>query len=244
MPGKSRKIIGLIFLFAATAAASPEVPLKTLRVYGPGGPHLVLDECADLFREKHGVNVVVARALPHDLERKLLEDGDIYYGGAECMLEDLDRRHPGVLDMTSVEKLYTRRIGIIVRKGNPLNIKGIEDLQQEEIGLLDVKLENMRHFYGTSAGLSSNIRRFVYTGRQGVDTWRSSPEIDAWVTYKSWHVRLENEADFVEISGDHALRYTPVVLTHGTSQRQEALQFITFLKSEEARRIFEKHGWD
>lgn len=244
MPGKRRGIIGLILLFAATAAASPEIPPKTLRVYGPGGPHSVLDECADLFREKHGVNVVVARALPHDLDRKLREDGDIYYGGAECMLEDLDRRNPGVLDMTSVEKLYPRRIGIIVRKGNPLQIKGVEDLNQEGVGLLDVKLENMRHFYGTSAGLSSNIRRFVYTGRQGLDAWRSSPDIDAWVTYKSWHVRLENDADFVEISEDRALRYTPVVLTRGTSRRQEALQFITFLKSAEARLVFEKHGWD
>jgi len=237
-------LVGGVLLLAATAGASTENPPKTLRVYGPGGPHHVLEECADLFQEKHGVNVVVIKALPHDLVEKLGEDGDIYYGGAEYMLEEFNRRNPEVLDMTSVEKLHPRRIGIVVRKGNPLAIRGIEDLKREEVDLLDVKLENMRQLHGALPGKSGDIRRFVYTGQEGVGAWLSTPEIDAWVTYKSWHVSLEADSDFIEIPGDHALRFTPVALTHRTPHRQEAMHFITFLKSEAARRIFQEHGWD
>lgn len=244
MPNKYWGLVGGLLLLAATAGASTENPRKTLYVYGPGGPHHVLEECADLFQEKHGVKVVVIKALPHDLAEKLGENGDIYYGGAEYMLEAFDHSNPGLLDMTTLEKLHPRRIGVMVRKGNPLNIKGIEDLNRQGIDILDVKLENMRHFHGTGTDRSSNIRRFVYTGQQGVDAWQASPDIDAWVTYKSWHARLEESADFIEIPGNHALRYTPVVLTQGTPQRHVAMQFITFLKSAEARQIFQEHGWD
>ena len=237
-------VVVLLLLVTATATASTETPAKVLRAYGPGGPHRVLEECADLFKAKHGVDVVVSKALPHDLERKLREDGDLYFGGAEYMLEEFEQRNPGVLDMTSMVKLHPRRIGIIVRKGNPLDIKGIEDLQRKEIKLLDVKLENMRHFHGAQPNQRNNIRRYVYTGQQGVTEWLTSPEINAWVTYKSWHVWLEEEADFIEIAGDHALRFTPMALTSRTTHRQEARRFLSFLKSEEARQIFRKHGWD
>lgn len=231
-------------MLAATAQASTDSPRKVLRVYGPGGPHHVLEECADLFRERHGVEIAVIRALPHELEQRLREDGDIYYGGAEYMLEQFNRRNPGVLDMDSAEKLHPRRIGIVVRKGNPLNIRGIDDLKRAEIDLLDVKLENMRHLHGTLPGKVGDIRHFVYTGQEGATRWLAVPEIDAWVTYKSWHVSLEADSDFIEIPGDHALRFTPVALTHRTPHRQEAQHFITFLKSAEARQIFAEHGWD
>lgn len=235
---------GGLLLLAATASASTLSPAKELRVYGPGGPHQVLEECAELFSERHGVKVVVTKALPHDLDERVGEDGDIYYGGAPCMLEEFDNRNPGVLDMTSIEQLHPRRVGIIVRKGNPLDIQGLECLSREEVCLLDVKLENMRHLHGARPGDDKNLRKLVYTGRQGLSAWRDRPEIDAWVTYRSWYVKLQEDADFIDIPEEHALRAIPMALTKRTEQREEAMNFIEFLKSGEAYQIFQKHGWD
>lgn len=237
-------LLGGFILQVATATASTDTSNKVLRVYGPGGPHHVLQECADLFLEKSGVDVAVIKALPYDLKRKLSEDGDIYYGGAEYMLEEFDRQNPGVLDVSTVEKLHARRIGIIVRKGNPLNINGVDALSRKEVDLLDVKLERMRHFYGDPSSGLGNVNRLEYTGRQGLSAWTSSPNLDAWVTYKSWHALISEDADFIEIPGNKALRYTPVALTHRTIYRQEAMAFINFLKSDEARLIFAEHGWE
>jgi accessory colonization factor AcfC len=217
---------------------------KVLRVYGPGGPHHVIQECADLFLERSGVDVAVIKALPYDLKRKLPEDGDIYYGGAEYMLEEFDRQNPGILDVSTTEKLHARRIGIIVRKGNPLNINGVDALKRKEVDLLDVKLEKMRHFYGDPSGGLGYVNRLEYTGRQGLSAWISSPDLDAWVTYKPWHTLISDDADFIEIPGDKAIRYTPVALTNRTIYREEAIAFINFLKSDEARLIFAEHGWE
>ena len=138
-------LIGVLLLQVATAGATTKNPDKVLRVYGPGGPHHVIEECAVLFRDRQGVDVEVVKALPYNLEQRLREDGDLYYGGAEYMLEGFDHRNPGVLDMNSVVKLHPRRIGIIVRKGNPLNIDGIEDLTKDTIEsnltLYELKME-------------------------------------------------------------------------------------------------------
>ena len=147
-------VLGVMLLQVTTSGASIQDVSRILRVYGPGGPHHVIEECAALFQERHGINVEVVKALPYNLDQRLSEDGDLYYGGAEYMLEGFARRNPGVLDMASVVKLHPRRIGIMVRKGNPLCIDGVEDLKMDAVGLLDVKLENMRHFHGAESGLS------------------------------------------------------------------------------------------
>jgi accessory colonization factor AcfC len=244
MLSKLSGLVSGLLLLATAATASTLSPTKVLRVYGPGGPHQVLEECAELFSERHGVKVVVTKALPHDLDERVGQDGDIYYGGAPCMLEEFDDRNPGVLDMTSVEQLHPRRVGIIVRKGNPLEIQGLECLSREEVRLLDVKLENMRQLHGAQPGDDKNLRKLVYTGRQGVSAWRNRPEIDAWVTYRSWYVKLQDAADFVEIPEEQALRVIPMALTNRTEHRQEAMNFIEFLKSGEAYQIFQRHGWD
>ena len=235
-------IVGIIFPVHG-AFASPDRELITLNVYGPGGPHQALVECARLFQERMGIAVNIIKALPYDLNRKLAEDGDIYYGGAEYMINDFNLNNPGILNMDTAEMLLPRRIGILVRKGNPLDIRSVDCLKREEIDLLDVKLEKMRAFYNNPGNQLRNVKHLEYTGRQGLAAWLNNSSIDAWVTYKSWHALISDDADFIAIPGERALRYTPIALTKRTPYYREAIDFIDFLKSDEARMIFVKHGW-
>lgn len=236
-------LVGCFLLCAFTAAANTDATKAVLRVYGPGGPHQVMEECAALFQQQSGIEVIIQKALPHNLDARIDVDGDIYYGGAECMLAEFALRNSGVIDLSTVERLHPRQVGIIVRKGNPHNIVTTADLAEKKVKLLDVKLENMRDFHGSEDDLSRHIRRFVYTGQEGLAAWNSEPEIDAWVTYKSWHIKLKDGAEFIEIPEDAALRYTPAALTLRTLYREEAQSFLSFLKSKEATEIFRKHGW-
>ncbi|MDT8442078.1 MAG: substrate-binding domain-containing protein [Desulfuromonadales bacterium] len=243
MMGKITGLLGGLLLLAGLAVASVETTPPVLRVYGPGGPYKALTECAERYRDRHGIEVQVVRALPHDLAEWIRVDGDLYYGGAPCMLEEFVENNPGLLDLSSVEWLYPRQVGIVVRAGNPLGIEGLGCLTREEVGLLDVKLENMRDLHGAFAERPKNLKSLVYTGRQGLQAWRNEPEIDAWVTYRSWHVKLD-DADFIELPPEQGLRHIPMALTEHTAWPQEARNFLEFLKSEEAYRIFQKHGWD
>ena len=158
MPHVRTALIILMILSICTAQASTDLPSKVLRVYGPGGPHHAIQECADIFGQSSQTKIEVLKALPFDIEQRLPLDGDIYYGGAEYMLEKFNKTNPGVLRIDTMEKLAPRQIGIIVRKDNPLNIKGTADLNRPGIDLLDVKLENMRHFYGNPSYADGQAR--------------------------------------------------------------------------------------
>jgi len=234
--------ISLVVLLLVAPMVTHAEQEKIVRVYGPGGPHRALSECADLFEQKSDVEISIIKALPHQLERKVRVDGDIYYGGAEYMLDQFHDKNPDVLDMSTFEKLHPRRIGILVRKGNPLQLEQVQDLQKGVV-VLDVKLENMRHLNGLDDGMATSFHLFAYTGRQGADIWLSDQDVDAWVTYKSWYYVLRDKSDFVEIPGEGSARYTPLALTNHTENPREARAFIDFLKTEEARQVFERHGW-
>lgn len=227
---------------ASPAATAEGAPPATLTAYSPGGTHEALAACAERFRQKYGVRVDVVKASPAEMSWKLRTDGDLYFGGAEYMLKDFVRANRGVLDLHSAQSILPRRVGIVVRKGNPLEIKGTECLQRGDVDLLAAQLEKMSPFH--PPGRDGGALRRVYTGQEGLAAWRSDPELDAWVTYRSWHVQLEEETEFIEIPGDRALRYTHVAATSRTPHRKAARDFIAFLKSPEARQIFAEHGWE
>lgn len=234
----------VMFFFLPQISIASDEAKDALRVYGPGGPFRAISECAEIFSQRSGVPVQVIKALPYKIQKRLPEDGDIYYAGAEYMLEEFNQRNPGVLNMSTIEKLLPRQIGIIVRKGNPMNIRGIEDLAHKEVELLDVKLENMRHFYGNHNDPLSNVRRLEYTGLQGVSAWLSDPHLDAWVTYKTWHSFLSDDSEFITIDREDAVRHIPVAMAKKTEKHKDAGHFISFLQSKEAQQVFIDHGWN
>jgi accessory colonization factor AcfC len=236
-------LAGLVLCALGSPASADQSP-PALRVYGHGGPREVLSECAALYGAMYGVAVEVCRVGPGALSRKVAQDGDLFYSGAEFMLEDFDRGNPGVLDMESLEQLHPRRLGIIVRKGNPLAIRRIEDLRRDGIVVLKAGLEGISEFHDETAGADGTPHPVAHRGSDALKAWRADPEIDAWITYRSWHALLAAETEFIEIPDDGALRFTPIVITSRTPRRREAEQFIAFLKSPEARQIFRKHGWD
>lgn len=238
-------LISLILLLLTVPSwGEMEAADPVLRVYGPGGPHHVMRECAELYRQLHGVPVAVIRAMPNETLRRLREDGDIYYGGADNMLVDLVDRDPALIDLATMEELHPRRIGILVRKGNPLKIRCAEDLAAENVDLLVVKLERMGLFHPETETGFSNLGHLTFTGQQGVEAWREREHLDAWVTYKTWYQQVAEETEFVDLShlpgGTRAL---PIALTSRTTKREAALHFIDFLKSAPAREVFEEHGW-
>lgn len=215
-----------------------------LRVYGPGGPYRPVSDCARLFGERTGTVVEVVKGEPEKLAARIAADGDLHYTGAPSMMNEFIAAHPGVIDAASVVDVQVRRVGILVRTGNPRGIATPADLARPGLRLLDVALESMAELRGDAAGAGANIARTVTTGEQGLAAWKADPSLDAWVTYKSWHRAAPEESAFVPIETPQALRATPAGLVHAGANRELAARFLDFLGSPEARAIFVHYGWE
>jgi accessory colonization factor AcfC len=235
-------------LLAPLRTASGDEPLK---VYGPGGPLTPLRACAERFTRTKGVAVKVDGGPEEAWVAKAEQDADLVFGAAEYVLTDLARRHPELLDLGTRASLWDRPAAILVRKGNPRKIHGIEDLAREGVKLLDVTgagqaglWEDLAGRKGLIPAIQRNIVVATPNTAEAIAAWRTQPELDAWITFASWHDRLRDEADLVPFpAGERIYRGTPIAVTRRSRNRDRALAFVAFLKSEECHALFRAAGW-
>lgn len=248
-----RRLIGALFVAAVTSTAgfAQVSSERTLFVYGPGGPLTPMQEAAERFGKAHGVKVVVTGGPEAKWVEKAQQDGDVVYGGAEYMLSQLAMKHPALVDRGTREELYVRPSGVLVRKGNPKRIRTLEDLTRPGIQILDVQgagqlgmWEDMAGEARLIDGIQKNISAVVGNSGEGVERWKSTPELDAWIIFESWHYRLKEQTDLVRLpESQRVYRGTPVALTTFSDEKELAREFIRYLKSAEGEAIFAKWGW-
>ena len=255
-----KKLIGALFLMATVGAGASAVfaqnagsveKQKTLNVYGPGGPKAAIEECSDMFSRMRGVTVKVTAGPEAKWIEQARSDADIIFGGAEYMLTQFALKHPNLVDAMERQELYPRAAGILVRKGNPKRIRSLKDLTRPGVRVIDVNgagqlglWEDLAGAKGLIPGIVRNIALSVETSAEAIEKWKQMPELDAWITYESWHYRLKDTTDLVKFpQREKIYRGTPIAITKITANRALAEDFIKFLQSDSAHAIFRKWGW-
>jgi accessory colonization factor AcfC len=249
-------ILGLVMISAAAEAVFAQqiesVPgPKTLNVYGPGGPQAPMQECADLFSRMRGVTVKVTAGPEAKWISQAQADADIIFGGAEYMLTQFTLKYPNLVDPKDRKQLYTRAAGILVRKGNPKRIRSLKDLTRPGVNIIDVNgagqlglWEDLAGAKGLIPGIAKNTALSVESSAEAIEKWKQMPELDAWISYESWHLRLKDTTDLVKFpQSEKIYRGTPVTVSKITKSRKLAEEFIEFLQSERAHAVFRKWGW-
>ena len=240
-------VLGISLAWPGVAAAQE----KVLQVYGPGGPLGPMQECGRMFAKAHGVEVrVTAGPTPKWIE-PARQNADLIFGGAEYMLTEFRLKHPDLVDSMTRTSLYVRPAGILVRPGNPKKIKSLKDLTKGGVRIVDVNgagqlglWEDLAGVHGLIPGIQQNILLSVATSAEAIDKWKTMPELDAWITYESWHYRLKEVTDLVRLPlAQRLYRGTPIAITTISKQRGLAQQFIDFLKTPAAHAVFQKWGW-
>lgn len=233
-----------------TASIAQDPAKRVLMVYGPGGPFGPMNELAQKFAQAKGVEVKVVAGPEGNWLTQAKADADLYFGGAEYMLIDFDQRNPGLVDGSTRTSLYSRALGVLVRKGNPLGIKTVEDLAKDGVKLLDVNGAGQVGAWEDLAGpdlipaIRKNIAVSVRNTADGIKAWNSNPDLNAWIIYESWHYRLKDVTDLVQLPEHQKLyRGIPIAIAKTTDQRELAQQFIDYLKSDEGHDVFKKWGW-
>ncbi|MGM0924702.1 MAG: extracellular solute-binding protein [Bacillota bacterium] len=224
---------------------------EVVNVYGPGGPLGPMKELAERFTKETGIKVNVTAGPEANWIDQAKQDADIIYGGSEYMLRDFMLKHPGMIDEKTRTELYPRVAGILVRKGNPKNIHSLEDLTKSSVKIIDVNgagqlglWEDLAGRKGLIPGIDQNIAISVTSSAEAIELWKANSKYDAWITYESWHYRLQDVTDLVQIPEEDKLyRGTPISITSDSDNKKKAKLFINYLKTEDSHQVFQKWGW-
>lgn len=224
----------------------------TLYVYGPGGPFAPINECAQLFGNKNNVVVKVTAGPEANWIAQAKQNADLVFGGAEYMLTQFKMQHPGLMDSTTRTELYKRAAGILVRPGNPKQIKTLKDLTKPGINILEITgagqlgmWEDLAGKQNLIGGIQKNIKGAFANTALAIDAWKSDTKYDAVIIFASWYLRLKDVSQLIKIPVPQTVyRGTPIAITAITNKKDKAQQFIQFLQSNEGHVIFKKWGWE
>lgn len=225
-----------------------------VRLYGPGGPHSALIKVAKAYEAKTGQKVEVIFGPEKKWSRDAQAKGDIIFGAAEQSITAyLENYH--FVSEKDVQPVYIRRSVIAVKKGNPKNIQGFDDLLKPDTKVVVTEGKGVYNTSGTGlwedvAGregslediqkLRKNIVAFEKGSGAGFKAFTEKG--DAWITWVDWPKTNEGKVDFVELEQSRRI-YRDMNIALSPKADSQAKDFINYLNSDEGAEIVATLGW-
>jgi len=255
---KKTAILAVIILFCSVLAhgcigeptQSETGKPESLLVYCGAGMKKPMDELGSQFEQKYGVNVICNYAGSGHLlnQIELAQKGDVYQPGA--MYYSTIARDKGFIDY---EKSVAYHVPVIVvPKGNPANITGLDDLANPgvrvalgdpevcAIGRLANKILEKNGI--TDAVLANTV---VYsTTVNALILYVSGGDVDAAITWVETVLFAPTETAVTEIPVEENIIQTIPIGTLTFSENKESAEdFVDFVSSDYGKAVYEKYGF-
>ncbi|EKB2995444.1 substrate-binding domain-containing protein [Salmonella enterica] len=246
-----KKTLATLLLTVSSAACAD------INLYGPGGPHTALKDAASLYTQKTGVPVTVHFGPQAKWNEEARKKADIIFGASEQSALAIIRDHQDRFSEKDIEPLYLRKSILLVKPGNPKNIRGIEDLTRPGTGIIVNDGGGTSNTSGTGvwediagrkgnietvAGIRKNIILYAPnsgTARKALETQAGA---DVWITWADWAASNSGTGEMVEIAPDYVI-WRDMNIAVRQDADAETRQFSAWLRSDEAAPAFKKYGW-
>ncbi|MNK88833.1 hypothetical protein D3C87_1088150 [compost metagenome] len=239
----------LILSFVIPLSAQAE---SILQVLGPGGPAPAMKACASAFEKEKGIKVNIT-AGPLEKWAAQTETADLFYSGSENMMDSFAEKISS-LDAQTIQTHYLRPSAILVRPKNPKKIRGIKDLVKTPMKIIVVNGAGQVGMWEDIVGglksaealnkFRSNIVFAAKNTGEAEKKWNEDSSIDAWLVFNIWGTRNPETAQIIPTEKNLTIyRSMGTALSKTTKQKEQAIQFVDFVKSKECRKLFEKEGW-
>jgi accessory colonization factor AcfC len=249
-----RLCLSFVLLTVSAAAATEPSAQEVLHVYGSEGPFPPIYEAAQLFGDKNDVKIDVSSGPTEKWLEQARGDADVIFASAAFMMSNFVRLQELQIDPDTVTPLYMRPSAILVRPGNPKEIRDFPDLLKAGMRVMVVTGSGQTGLWEDMAGkkgdvqtiseVHKNIVFYAASSTEAVTAWREKDDVDAWVTWSIWHMPLHDHADLVHVSEDYVIyRQCFVALTRRGKSKPKAVEFVAFLKSKEGAKVFESWDW-
>ena len=244
-----------LLLFAALSLAlSAETP--RLLIFAGSASKPPTQEAARVFTEKTGIPVdLVFGGSGYVLSQmKLTRKGDLYFPGSSDYMEIAKRQH--LVDPKSEKIIVYLVPAITVAKGNPKQIRSLEDLTRPGIkvaianpdgvclGTYAVEILEKNFTPEQKKAFRKNLINYTASCAKTA-TAVSLHQVDAvigWRVFGHWDPR---RIETVPIKASRLVRigYIPIAVSRFSRHPELAKRFIDFLLSPEGRKIFAKYHY-
>lgn len=225
----------------------------TMAIGTPGGPAPALKECVAEFNKSQKEAKIEVVSGPIEKWQDQAANFELLFSGSENMMDDFVRKF-NFLDAKSIETHYLRPSALLVRKGNPLKIKGIRDLFSKEINVLVVNGAGQTGMWEDIVGRTQsvdalnkfrkNIKFAAQNTGEAEKKWNEDNSIQAWVVFNIWGNRASNESEVVKIESEYTVFRSMGSIKNKNSKNTKLRdEFLAFLKAKNCQEIFVSHGW-
>lgn len=231
------------------AANPPQQVAETLLVYSGAGLSAVMDDIAQVYKEKTGVSIEYSYggSAQNLSQMELSGKGDVWTPGS---MADCDIAEEKGLIENKQNVAYHVPI-IIVPEGNPAGITGLNDLARagvrvalgdEEacaIGKLCPKIFKTAGIY---EAVSDNVVTTTATVNELL-TYIQMKQADAAIVWEDNALNADG-IEAIQIPAEvNQIKTIPVAVLKSSEKMELAQQFADFVASDEGKAVFEKHGF-
>lgn len=239
-----------IFITLVACKGSSSEGEKTIQLYCASGIKNPVAEIAKLYHEKYNVRVDIQYGGSGTLlsNLQIAKKGDLYIAGDDSYLTIA--KDKGLI--AEIQPLAQMLPVIIVKKGNPKGIKGIEDLSNKQIKVslgnpgataIGQLFKEICQKTNSWNAIEANAKVFKPTVNDIVTDVHIGA-VDACVGWDAT-AKQYDDLEIISIGNDESIKRTIEVGVLSYSEKAtEALKFLRFMSSPEfGNPVFAKHGF-
>ena len=211
------------------------------------------EELIPMFQEQYpGVTVKGTYDSSGKLQTQIEEglEADVFMSAAAKQMTALDEE--GMIESDTITSLLENKIVLIVPTGSSAGIEKFEDIEKAETIALGDPASVPAGQYAeealTSLGIWDKIQDKVSFGTNVTEVLNqvAASSADAGIVYATDAASMADKVEVVAEAPEGSLAKKviyPVAVVKNTAHPEEAKNFVEFLKTDEAMKVFEEYGF-
>ena len=235
------------------AAKTEGEPVEILVAAAASLKNAYEEELIPMFEERYpGVSVEGTYDSSGKLQTQIEEglEADVFMSAAEKQMKALDEE--GMIASDTITNLLENKIVLIIPAGSSAGLASFEDIEKAGIIALGDPASVPAGQYAqealTSLGIWDKIQDKVSFGTNVTEVLNqvAASSAEAGIVYATDAASMSDQVEIVAEAPEGSLQKKviyPVAVVKDSAHQEEAGDFVEFLKSEEAMKVFEEYGF-
>lgn len=235
------------------AAKTEGEPVEILVAAAASLKNAYEEELIPMFEEQYpGVSVEGTYDSSGKLQTQIEEglEADVFMSAAEKQMKALDEE--GMIASDTITNLLENKIVLIVPEGSSAGLTAFEDIEKAGLIALGDPASVPAGQYAqealTSLGIWDKIQDKVSFGTNVTEVLNqvAASSAEAGIVYATDAASMSDQVEIVAEAPEGSLQKKviyPVAVVKDSAHQEEAGNFVEFLKSEEAMKVFEEYGF-